>query len=326
MADIFLSYAEEDRDAARRIVGVLEGRGWTVWWDRRIPTGKTWRSVIEDGIRDMRCMVVLWSAHSIGSEWVNEEAEEGRAAGKLMPIMIERVKPPLGLRGIQATDLVGWDGSPDAVAIHQLVADIAAMMRGAIRPVDSANSTPAVTPSVTPAPEPSPPAEPSPHPRPLTLPNARQAMFRPGWAVALVVAVAVPLVVILRPQQGAGDGTNTPKPATAAPNLTAPVAVPEAVPSVAPTLPAAAAVALVPAVPPATPLLVSPARAGVEKTAPKPAVTQKTDSQPAPHATAVAKHPSKSKVNGSRCEAILQRAQLGAPLTEEDKAFLNREC
>ena len=110
MADIFLSYAEEDRAAARRIVGVLEAQGWSVWWDRRIPTGKTWRSAIEDGIRDMRCMVVLWSSHSIGSEWVNEEAEEGRAAAKLMPVLIERVRPPLGPARTSGDrpDRLGW--------------------------------------------------------------------------------------------------------------------------------------------------------------------------------------------------------------------------
>ena len=105
-----LSYAEEDRAAARRIVGVLEAQGWSVWWDRRIPTGKTWRSAIEDGIRDMRCMVVLWSSHSIGSEWVNEEAEEGRAAAKLMPVLIERVRPPLGPARTSGDrpDRLGW--------------------------------------------------------------------------------------------------------------------------------------------------------------------------------------------------------------------------
>lgn len=215
MADIFLSYAEEDRDAALRIVGVLEGHGWTVWWDRRIPTGKTWRSVIEDGIRDMRCMVVLWSRHSVGSEWVNEKAEEGRAAGKL-----------------------------------------------------------------------------------------------------------------LRPQQAPGDGSNTPKPATVAPILTAPAAVPVAAPSLPLALLGAPAVASSAAQQPSAATVPpgSPKPAAVEKSALKPPVTQKAASQPAPHQPPVAKRAGKSKVDHSRCEAILQRAQLGATLTEEDKAFLNRGC
>lgn len=320
MADIFLSYAEEDRDAARRIVGVLEGHGWTVWWDRRIPTGKTWRSVIEEGIRDMRCMVVLWSAHSIGSEWVNEEAEEGRVAGKLMPIMIERVKPPLGLRGIQATDLVDWDGSPDAAVIRQLISDITTMMQVAVPADNPANTTPAPQP------------KPSLQTHAPRLPRANQAMFRPGWAAALVVALAVPLVVILRPQRAPGDGANTPKPAIAAPNLTAPAAapvaalpLPTALPSARSATPAVASSAVVqPSAATVPPGLPKPA--AVEKTTLKPPVTQKAASPPAPDLPPVAKRTGKSKVDRSRCEAILQRAQLGATLTEEDKAFLKREC
>ena len=323
MADIFLSYAEEDRDAARRIVGVLEGRGWTVWWDRRIPTGQTWRSVIEDGIRDMRCMVVLWSRHSIGSEWVNEEAEEGRAAGKLMPIMIERVKPPLGLRGIQATDLVDWDGSVDAAAIRQLVSDITTMMQAAVPRENPAKTTP------EPAPQPQTLPQPSAQAHAPRLPGAKQAMFRPGWAVALVAALAVPLVVILRPQQVPGDRGSTPRPATAAPKLNAPATVPVAAPSLAPSPRALPAVAPSPAPQPpaATVPPASPKPAVAEKATSKPPVTQNAASQPVPQLPPVAKSTGKSsKVDRSRCEAILQRVQLGATLTEEDKAFLNRGC
>jgi hypothetical protein len=45
---------------------------------------KTWRNVLEQVLQNMRCMVVLWSANSIKSEWVKEEAEEGKTQGKLV--------------------------------------------------------------------------------------------------------------------------------------------------------------------------------------------------------------------------------------------------
>ncbi|HXV82486.1 MAG TPA: TIR domain-containing protein, partial [Candidatus Binatia bacterium] len=128
MADIFLSYANEDRETARAVAGLLESAGCTVWWDRRIPAGRTWRSMIEEALRDMRCMVVLWSAHSVESDWVKEEAEEARALGKLIPVMIEPVKPPVGFRSIQAADLTQWDGSRDFLGARQLIADLEAMM------------------------------------------------------------------------------------------------------------------------------------------------------------------------------------------------------
>ena len=98
MADIFLSYNEKDRDAVRRLAEALQSTGWSVWWDRRIPAGLTWRGVLERELQHMRCMVVLWSQHSVASDWVCEEAAEGRQLGRLVPVLLEHVRPPAGFR------------------------------------------------------------------------------------------------------------------------------------------------------------------------------------------------------------------------------------
>src|SRR5213593_3310318 len=132
MADIFLSYAKENRESARSIAALLESAGWTVWWDRRIPAGRTWRSVLEEALREMRCMVVLWSTDSIESDWVKEEAEEARTIRKLVPVLIDAVTPPVGFRSIQAADLTDWDGSNDAPGARQLIADSESLQSGRI--------------------------------------------------------------------------------------------------------------------------------------------------------------------------------------------------
>ena len=119
MADIFLSYTEKDREAVHRLAETLQSVGWSVWWDRRIPAGLTWRIVLERELQSMRCMVVLWSSNSVQSDWVCEEAAEGRQLGR-----IERVRPPAGFREIQAADLVDWDGSRDYLGLQQLLDDI----------------------------------------------------------------------------------------------------------------------------------------------------------------------------------------------------------
>lgn len=124
MTDIFLSYTERDRDTARRLAEVLDAAGWSVWWDRRIPAGETWRSVLQQALEDMRCMVVLWSTKSIESEWVCEEAAEGRRLGKLVPVLIEAVRPPAGFREIQAADLTGWSGSSEFHGLRMLLSDL----------------------------------------------------------------------------------------------------------------------------------------------------------------------------------------------------------
>jgi hypothetical protein len=129
MADIFISYANEDKETAARLAGFLESVGWSVWWDRRIPAGRSWRSVLQEALKDMRCMIALWSRDSVESPWVAEEAEEARKLGKtLVPILIQRVEPPIGFRTIQAADLVGWNGSIDDPAAKMLIADLESLL------------------------------------------------------------------------------------------------------------------------------------------------------------------------------------------------------
>ena len=42
MIDVFVSYAREDKERARRLVEQLESHGLAVWWDQEIATGQGW--------------------------------------------------------------------------------------------------------------------------------------------------------------------------------------------------------------------------------------------------------------------------------------------
>ena len=145
--DIFLSYAREDQQAALGLSRLLEAVGWTVWWDRRVPAGKTWRFEIEKALRNARCVIVLWSQSSSHSRWVHEEAEEARQVGKLMPVLIENVRPPPGFREVQTADLTRWDQSPSDPAFRQLNLDIDSVLNAS--PVHEAKTTKARSPETT---------------------------------------------------------------------------------------------------------------------------------------------------------------------------------
>ena len=59
MSDIFISYSSKDRPWVERFAKVLESYGWSVWWDRNIPTGGSFNAVIQTGavsskVRDYR--------------------------------------------------------------------------------------------------------------------------------------------------------------------------------------------------------------------------------------------------------------------------------
>jgi len=59
MSDIFISYSSQDRGRIQPIVQALESKGWSVWWDREIPIGRTFDEVIEEAIDEAKCMVVI---------------------------------------------------------------------------------------------------------------------------------------------------------------------------------------------------------------------------------------------------------------------------
>lgn len=141
MADIYLSYALEDREAARALAEILESAGWTVWWDRRIIAGQNWSSVFEEALRDARCMLVLWSAHSVKNPWIAEEAEAGRRRVKLIPVLLERVEPPVAFGAIQAADLKDWDRATHADSVRQLIDNLETVL-GSPRRTEAATAPP----------------------------------------------------------------------------------------------------------------------------------------------------------------------------------------
>jgi formylglycine-generating enzyme required for sulfatase activity len=129
MSDIFLSYASEDLARIRPLVHFLTQHGWSVWWDRTIPLGKTYDQVIEEALDAAHCVVVVWSQASVVSHWVRTEAEEGRQRGILVPVMIDSsVRLPLGFRLLQTALLLDWSDLTSHSEFARLVQAITALL------------------------------------------------------------------------------------------------------------------------------------------------------------------------------------------------------
>lgn len=95
MSDIFLSYKREDEARAARLVRALEGAGLSVWWDRGLPGGESWRANTEAALDAAKVVIVYWTRACTGAEggFVREEAS--RAGARLVPVLLERgVRPP----------------------------------------------------------------------------------------------------------------------------------------------------------------------------------------------------------------------------------------
>ncbi len=113
MTDIFISYSSDDRDRIQPLVRAFERSGYSVWWDHKIPIGRTFDEVIEEAIDAARCVVVVWTENSVQSRWVRTEASEGKRRDVLIPVMIDKVKVPLAFRLIETAQLADWDGESD---------------------------------------------------------------------------------------------------------------------------------------------------------------------------------------------------------------------
>jgi formylglycine-generating enzyme required for sulfatase activity len=124
MTDIFISYAREDRSRVEPLAHALKDQGWSVWWDKRIAVGQLFEKIIEEALDDAKCIIVIWSAKSVNSEWVRTEAAEGLRRRILAPVFIEEANPPLRYRQLQTVSLVGWDGSTSHSGFKQLIQDL----------------------------------------------------------------------------------------------------------------------------------------------------------------------------------------------------------
>ena len=131
MTDVFISYANEDREQAVKLASALGAFGWSVWWDRKIITGQAFDQAIERELETAKSVVVLWSKHSIASEWVKNEAAVASERGVLVPAIIENVKLPLEFRRKQTAELVDWKGEPSHSGFQALCEGVAAKIGGA---------------------------------------------------------------------------------------------------------------------------------------------------------------------------------------------------
>ena len=127
MASLFLSYDHADAGRAAPIAEALEKAGHEVWWDRHIKGGAEYNEEIEAAVEKADAVVVLWSKRSVKSAWVRDEAAEGRERGKLVPVLIDPIKPPMGFRQFQTIDITRSIRSPGGASFQQILDTIDAL-------------------------------------------------------------------------------------------------------------------------------------------------------------------------------------------------------
>jgi TolB-like protein/Flp pilus assembly protein TadD len=124
---LFLSYAHADEAKAKRLATALQHAGYIVWWDAMIEGGAAFSKSIAEALDSSDAVLVLWSAHSIESDWVRDEAAQGRERHRLVPLSLDGSHPPLGFRQYQMINLSHWHGrraSPEFRSVERAIASV----------------------------------------------------------------------------------------------------------------------------------------------------------------------------------------------------------
>ena len=121
---VFLSYSRPDRRRVAKLADALQAAGIGVWWDTAIEGGASFSADIERELEAADVVIVGWSAASVKSTWVLDEAGAGRDRNRLVPVQLDATLPPLGFRQFQAIDLSAWKGRAGDAKFAALVSAI----------------------------------------------------------------------------------------------------------------------------------------------------------------------------------------------------------
>jgi len=151
--DIFISYARQDRPAARIFAECFTAEGFSVWWDASLHSGETFDEVIEQRLRDAKAVVVLWSPRSVASRWVRAEATLADRRNKLVPAIIEPCDRPIVFELTHTAELSDWHGDTSDPRWQTYVEDLHRMLdRAREREAEAAHAAPKPAPAPAAAP------------------------------------------------------------------------------------------------------------------------------------------------------------------------------
>ena len=248
MVDVFISYARENHDVAKRLAEAVAREGYRVWWDEEIPPHLSYSQLIGEKIDSAKAAIVVWSRGAAASEWVRAEADVARAARKLIQTSVDGTTPPLPFNLIQFAAIGDWNGEEDHPGWKAVKTSIVALCGPPtpVAPVEPHAPPPAPPPTPTfiaPTSPPLPPVAPSVPERSVSLLSAPSPAksARTGYIVAGAggaALLAVASLIWLRGDPPAPDGPpagNSAQPLVAQPKASpAPPPISPPAPPVAP--------------------------------------------------------------------------------------------
>ncbi len=183
MTRIFISYSSHDSTFADTYYEALNERGHEIWMDRaELKGGQEWVRIIQDKIRWADSMVVLWSANALASTWVEMEMTYAHTLRKkIIPVRIDDTSPQEHMI-INARQVIDARGTNDDAVVARIEDSIGQAHNP--RPITT-RTLPVESPPTVPVATVAPAVEPAPSP------PGNKRLFMGGFAVLVVVVIAV---------------------------------------------------------------------------------------------------------------------------------------
>jgi len=112
MTSVYLVYAREDRESARRVSDMLQFEGWDVWMDPSDPSQNA-IAALNTKLATAGAILVLWSDVSRRSPYARSEAAIGLAKSKLIQASLDGAGAPDSFGQLELLQLQGWAGERD---------------------------------------------------------------------------------------------------------------------------------------------------------------------------------------------------------------------
>jgi hypothetical protein len=106
--DVFLSYSRADTQRIQPLVDELRRLGYRVFFDvQSIDPGEEWKKRLDRSIRGARTLILCWSEHAHGSDYITFEYARAQALKKpVFPWLLDKTPLPamLEIQGISEPD------------------------------------------------------------------------------------------------------------------------------------------------------------------------------------------------------------------------------
>jgi hypothetical protein len=124
MAEIFISYKSDRRNAAKHLSTILNRYGYSVWFDYALIKGDDFDFQLDQQLRAAKAVIVLWCSMSVESAWVSREASLAAKLKTFLPVLIEDCELKLAHHTSDYVDLSRWDGSPRSHSLDPLLREV----------------------------------------------------------------------------------------------------------------------------------------------------------------------------------------------------------